>query len=951
MLACASSGLRGRAEDSVTNIISTTISTNLYVVGNTGKLNYLEIRNGGVLTATNSIIGWADTASTNSATVTGAGSRWLIPDTLYVGSSGRVSRLSILSAGAVTSDTAYVGYHTTSQRNSVLVSGANSRWHTAGSLVIGQSGAGNELIISNSAVASCGVESYIAGGEESGSNNTVTVTGAGSAWNHDGGLYVGYVGGGNSLTIAAAAVVSNDFAVIGSFNSTNNVVTVTGSNSTWRIPGGNLLIGDSQSVRCRLIVTNGGLVTSLSGTVGNFDVSGQHQVVVTGTGSRWLLADPPEGYSLVLGDQGSGNQLIIQATGLVANADAVIGAGVSSGNNTAIVTQTGSFWKNRDLTVGREGSGNRLIIQNGAVVSNRSVQIGERITASTNTVWVTGTGSRLVASGDCIVGNSGNAGLLAITAGAQALHSNTWIGSAVDSLNNSVLVTDPGSLLSNVAAMEVGYDGTGNQLVISNGARVVSSYGRVGLYGFLTRSTVSGSNSFWLNSGDLYVGQVGANTELTIANRGTVSNQNGYVGIYNVGTTVTVTDPGSRWVNRADLYVNYGGSTHRLLITNGAVVNNATGYIGYLDTSRDAEVLVTGAGSEWVNAGNLYVGLLGTSNRLTIANGGTVRATNLVVGVFDTSTNNAITVAAGNLIVTNAAGTAQITIQSGRLELQAGVVRTGTLLLSSNAVLTGHGTISAAVVTNAGIIAPGNSVGRLTVGGALRLQPTASLRFDLGGYSPGTGHDVLTVSNAATLAGTLAVSFVDGFQMTITNGASFTVLTASSIAGAFANATNGATIASTDGLATFQVSITTTNLILAQAVVIPPLNDGIPAWWRAQYFGGSGQTTNAQSCADCDPDGDGQSNLVEFQAGTDPTNSVSAFRIISVACESNNIRIVWMTGAGKTNALQVSTGNSFTNAFSDLFIVTNTVGSTINYLDIGAATNVPARFYRVRLVP
>ena len=31
--------------------------------------------------------------------------------------------------------------------------------------------------------------------------------------------------------------------------------------------------------------------------------------------------------------------------------------------------------------------------------------------------------------------------------------------------------------------------------------------------------------------------------------------------------------------------------------------------------------------------------------------------------------------------------------------------------------------------------------------------------------------------------------------------------------------------------------------------------------------------------------------------------------------------------------------------------VTNTVGTTTNYLDLGAATNVPAFYYRVRLVP
>jgi hypothetical protein len=34
-----------------------------------------------------------------------------------------------------------------------------------------------------------------------------------------------------------------------------------------------------------------------------------------------------------------------------------------------------------------------------------------------------------------------------------------------------------------------------------------------------------------------------------------------------------------------------------------------------------------------------------------------------------------------------------------------------------------------------------------------------------------------------------------------------------------------------------------------------------------------------------------------------------------------------------------------------IFTATNTVGTTTNYLDVGAATNVPAFYYRVRLVP
>jgi YD repeat-containing protein len=129
--------------------------------------------------------------------------------------------------------------------------------------------------------------------------------------------------------------------------------------------------------------------------------------------------------------------------------------------------------------------------------------------------------------------------------------------------------------------------------------------------------------------------------------------------------------------------------------------------------------------------------------------------------------------------------------------------------------------------------------------------------------------------------------------------------------------------------------------------------DGIPNWWRAQYFGGSGTNTNSVSCASCDPDGDGMNNLQEYLTGTVPTNGASSFHVTSVLRTNNDLFISWMTGIGRTNALQVGTGTggSYATNFADIFTVTNTVSTTTNYLDLGAATNTPARYYRVRLVP
>ncbi|HTS18398.1 MAG TPA: hypothetical protein VMP11_12555, partial [Verrucomicrobiae bacterium] len=64
-----------------------------------------------------------------------------------------------------------------------------------------------------------------------------------------------------------------------------------------------------------------------------------------------------------------------------------------------------------------------------------------------------------------------------------------------------------------------------------------------------------------------------------------------------------------------------------------------------------------------------------------------------------------------------------------------------------------------------------------------------------------------------------------------------------------------------------------------------------------------------------------------------------------------------LMGPGATNALQATTGdangNYSTNAFTDIFVVTNnpSLGTITNYLDTGAMTNGPTRYYRVRLAP
>jgi hypothetical protein len=137
------------------------------------------------------------------------------------------------------------------------------------------------------------------------------------------------------------------------------------------------------------------------------------------------------------------------------------------------------------------------------------------------------------------------------------------------------------------------------------------------------------------------------------------------------------------------------------------------------------------------------------------------------------------------------------------------------------------------------------------------------------------------------------------------------------------------------------------------------VGDGIHDSWRVQFFGSTGANTNQSSCASCNPDGDGFSNLQEYLAGTDPTNASSAFRVLSLESTNNDILVTWQTAGGRTNVVQsapdltplgAGQAGSYSNVSPNI-ILPGTGDTTTNWLDTGGATNGVGRFYRVRVVP
>jgi subtilisin family serine protease len=117
--------------------------------------------------------------------------------------------------------------------------------------------------------------------------------------------------------------------------------------------------------------------------------------------------------------------------------------------------------------------------------------------------------------------------------------------------------------------------------------------------------------------------------------------------------------------------------------------------------------------------------------------------------------------------------------------------------------------------------------------------------------------------------------------------------------------------------------------------------NGLPDWWEQTY---SGALLGTQASADAD--GDGASNLAEWVAGTNPTNSSSCLRLLSpVVTAANSVLIRWPSVAGKSYRLERAT--NLLSGFNS--IVRSNIAATppINSEPDAAGLPVKPRYYRI----
>jgi uncharacterized repeat protein (TIGR03803 family) len=142
--------------------------------------------------------------------------------------------------------------------------------------------------------------------------------------------------------------------------------------------------------------------------------------------------------------------------------------------------------------------------------------------------------------------------------------------------------------------------------------------------------------------------------------------------------------------------------------------------------------------------------------------------------------------------------------------------------------------------------------------------------------------------------------------------------------------------------------------LVANFAVVDSVGDGIPDWWRAEYFPNvdpAGMSTNNLSCATCDADGTGQNNLFKYVAGLDPTNPASVFvlKIASVPGQPNQKNLTFNPLAtGRTYTPEFRTDLT-AGAYATLagYSGPQTNSTEVSETDLNATQS--SKFYRIRI--
>ncbi|MBB3410069.1 fibronectin-binding autotransporter adhesin [Rhizobium sp. BK316] len=479
-----------------------------------------------------------------------------------------------------------------------------------------------------------------------------------------------------------------------------------------------------QSVQSTALLSNG-LHASNLGTAGNAIIRMDTGTVTTRSNAGSLLA----GINNTSGNIGSGNALITLNGGQVINTGAGNGVyALNQGTGNATITMAGGSVS----TVGAAGASLRAIITNTASSGAASVSIsGGTVTANPGT-------------GVLSQSELGSAGIT-MTGGAVTVQSGT--NPALNAVVNNAAGTGTASIA--MSGGTVTNSGSGDSLFADNRG--------TGTYDInLTGGTVTGGSG----TGAAIHAAAASGGTITIGSGAVVNAGASGIALSQTGGAATIATAGTVNGN-----VNLSAAGNTLSITGGTIAGNISGGgntalsfdLGTGSFTYDSAYVISGMGSIGMNSGSAEIDGSLTTNTLavnggrltlngaaSVSSGTTISAGTLQLGNGGSSgsitgnvTNNGTLafnrsdsyifdgiVSGSGTIRQIGSGLTRLTGDSsgftGTTSVEAGTLSVNGNLCGDMNVLSGgrlQGVGTVCDTGNAGIIAPGNSIGTLTVSG------------------------------------------------------------------------------------------------------------------------------------------------------------------------------------------------------------------------------------------
>lgn len=404
------------------------VAQGIIVVG-ASAIGAFTVQNGAVATSVDSYVGHLTGAS---GTVSVDNGTWTNSRDSFIGNFG-TGVFNVSNGGTVSVGRDTVLGVNNSGSGTINISGAASSWTTTRNTILGGSvgtpgiGGTATLNVSNGAtynandqmivgLVGSGTVNITSGGQvnttndvthfgySAGSNATVIIDGAGSAWNDTGaGMVVGgndgtIAGGNATVTVRNAGTLNTGNVLLGndSTNTSQGTVTVTGLGSTWN--AANVFVGENSRGtinildRATFALTGNLLVGTCSCSFGTVNVSDGSTVTI---GGNWTLGESAGGTGVMTL---SGTGTSVTATGDLQVASAGIGT---------LTIEDGASATAADVYVGfASGSSGVFNISGGASLTAVNGVIGN-VAGSSGAVSVSGAGSTATFTGGLIVGLGG----------------------------------------------------------------------------------------------------------------------------------------------------------------------------------------------------------------------------------------------------------------------------------------------------------------------------------------------------------------------------------------------------------------------------------------------------------------------------------------------------------------------------------------------------------------